>query len=454
MAGGILKGYALKTYWALAVLLLSAMASAQPLTGTVKNVTTGKPASGDEVVLIKLGAGMEEVAHTKTDSKGNFSFKLDDSQGPHLVRAIHQDVPYHTMAPPGTTSVNVEVYDAGKKIDGVEVVADIMRLQVENGQLEVTREFAVQNSSKPPRTQMNDRDLEFYLPEGAQIGEASALTEHGNPLKTAPVQEDERNRYAFVFPLRPGITRFQISYQLPFNGSANVDPRSLYPLQHFVAIVPKAMEFSAAPGSSFKPMNDPNQPDANVQVASTTTVGQSLLAFKISGEGTLQARVEGSGAQGGGMGAQSQNDDRPGGGLGPPIDAPDPLDQYRWFILGGFAVVLAGAAIYVVTRRKTAAGAGDLPKAESLKREEPYADYAGSEAPAGSATKVRATPAPLAATPNSASMLLEGLKEELFQLEVELQQGRISQQEYDSTKSALGQTLQRALKRASPSMPQ
>jgi hypothetical protein len=44
-------------------------------------------------------------------------------------------------------------------------------------------------------------------------------------------------------------------------------------------------------------------------------------------------------------------------------------------------------------------------------------------------------------------MLLEALKEELFQLEVERQQGRISHQEYETAKSALDQTLQRALKR-------
>ena len=46
-------------------------------------------------------------------------------------------------------------------------------------------------------------------------------------------------------------------------------------------------------------------------------------------------------------------------------------------------------------------------------------------------------------------MLLEGLKEELFELEVEHKQGRISQQEYEKTKAALDQTLQRALKRES-----
>jgi hypothetical protein len=45
------------------------------------------------------------------------------------------------------------------------------------------------------------------------------------------------------------------------------------------------------------------------------------------------------------------------------------------------------------------------------------------------------------------SLLLEALKEELFQLEVEHKQGRISQQEYEKAKAALDQTLERAVKR-------
>jgi hypothetical protein len=44
-------------------------------------------------------------------------------------------------------------------------------------------------------------------------------------------------------------------------------------------------------------------------------------------------------------------------------------------------------------------------------------------------------------------MLLEVFKEELFQLELDHKQGRITQQEYDKAKSALDQTLERALKR-------
>jgi hypothetical protein len=45
------------------------------------------------------------------------------------------------------------------------------------------------------------------------------------------------------------------------------------------------------------------------------------------------------------------------------------------------------------------------------------------------------------------ALLLEALKEELFQLEIDHKQGRLTQPEYDKAKAALDQTLERALKR-------
>jgi hypothetical protein len=437
-------------------LLLTSLAPAQTLTGTVKNSTTNKPAAGDEVILLKLGQGMEEAGRTKADAKGNFTFKLDDAQSPHLVRAIHQEVTYHRMAPPGTTSVQVEVYDVGKKIEGIAVVADIMRVQAEKGQLEVVRMFAVQNTSKPPRTQMNERSLEFYVPEGAQIIAGQAVTEHGNPLNSAPVQEGDKTRYSFIFPLRPGTTQFQVAYQVPYTGSANVDPKTIYPLRHFVAILPKAIEFSAAPGTNYQSMNDPNQPDANVQVASNTNVGQTL-AFKISGEGILGERVEG-GTQGTSIDGASNNgastESRPGGGLGPPIDAPDPLQKYRWYILGGFAALLVVGGVYVASRQQAANRAGRSARsltvhADRDEREEDKDEadqLIGYEMP-DAAQAARQIRSKSPATRPHSSMLLEALKEELFELEVERKQGDISQEEYEKAKSALDQTLERALKR-------
>jgi hypothetical protein len=432
-----------------ALLLLTSLASAQTLTGRVKNSTTNKPSAGDDVVLLSLGQGMEEAGRTKTDAKGNFSFKLDGA-GPHLLRVIHQEVTYHRMAPPGTTSVEVEVYDVAKKVEGIQVVADIMTFQASQGQLHVQRTFAVNNVSKPPRTQMNEHNLEFYVPDGATVSEGQAMTAGGQPVNSAPVPEgaNAKNRYAFLFPLRPGETRFSVVYSVPYTGSVNIDPKSVYPLEHFVAIAPKSMEFSAAPGTNFQVAPYPGQPDANVEVSSNTDLGKPL-AFKLSGEGTLAAPVEEGSQQS--QPTQAQPESRPGGGLGPPIDAPDPLQKYRWYILGGFAAVLILGGVIVATRQQAtnrAAPAKSKGHGSMTYEDEGEEGYEVAEVPAaresvGSARagETRARP------PASSSMLLEALKEELFQLEVEHKQGRITQQEYESAKSALDQTLQRALKR-------
>jgi hypothetical protein len=411
----------------LLIFFLTTLAAAQTLTGTVRNATTRKPAAGDEVILLSLGQGMEESGRTHADAKGNFSFKVDNPQSPHLVRAVHQGATYHKMAPPGTASVDVDVYDVGKNVEGIQVVADVMRIQVEQGQLEIMRQFAVQNSSKPPRTQMNERNLEFYVPEGAQIVESSAMTDGGNPLNSAPVPvDDKKTRYAFVFPLRPGTTQFEVAYQLPYTGSANIDPKTIYPLEHFVALLPKTMQFTAAPGTNYETKEYPRQPDANIEVASGIKVGQPL-AFKISGEGTL---ATGEGTTAPGPSSAAPPDTRPGGGLGPPIDAPDPLQKYRWWILGGFAVALLGGGVFVASRQQAANRAGR----SKMKEFDPEEDESYAAVDVQPARK-------------SSSMLLEGLKEELFQLEVDHKRGRITQQEYEKTKSALDQTLQHALKR-------
>jgi hypothetical protein len=432
-------------------LTLGAFASAETLTGTVKNGTTGKPASGDEIVLIKLANGMEEAARTKADSKGNFKFNYDDAGSPHLIRGIHGGVTYHRMAPPGTTSVELEVFDVGKKVEGISVTADVMRFQVENGQLEVVRLFAVDNESKPPRTQMNDRNFEFYLPDGAKITQSMAKTANGNPLNSAPVPQSEKNRYAFLFPLRPGETQFQVQYTLPYSGSATIDPKAVYGMQHFVVMIPKSMQFEPGSGAHFDSMNDPQQPDANVQVATMTQPGQPL-SFKVSGSGVLAASSAPEGStNGGAMGGPSNaNEPRPGGGLGPPIDAPDPLQKYRWWIIGGFALALCGGAYYVTMRQRTAftpadGNATELETSEASRGPvtsripRPTAPVQAQRAPMSTATGPAAPPRP--------SMLLEALKDELFELEVEHKQGKITQQEYEKAKAALDGTLERAIRR-------
>src|SRR5262249_39590456 len=150
-----------------------------------------------------------------------------------------------------------------------------------------------------------------------------------------------------------------------------------------------------------------NQPQAKAEVAVNTTASQKL-AFGISGSGMLAEEGAGSPEAGG----ADARDSRPGGGLGPPIDAPDPLEKYRWYILGGFAVLLLAGGIYIAKRpRPVLATAG----------------YPGQELE--SAELSAPLPAPRSRTQSQPNMLLEALKEELFQLEIEHKQGNLSQEE-------------------------
>lgn len=399
-----------------ALAVLAASCSATTLTGTITNGTTNKPAAGDEVILIKFAAGMEEAGHTKTDAQGKFTFNFDDN-GMHLIRAIHQGVTYHQPAPPGSSSVDVTVYDVGTKIAGINEVADVMFVQAALGRLDITRVFAVDNTSNPARTQMNDANFEFYIPENAQIDGAQAQTAGGQGVNVQPTPQAQKGRYAFVFPLRPGTTQFQISYHLLYSGKATIDPKLIYPLQHFVAEVPRSITFAPQQAGVYQGQQAPNQPDGVAEVASNPQPGQKL-AFDISGEGTLQGQEqEASNAQPG-----QTTDDRPGGGLGKPIEAPDPIDKYRWWIIGGSAFVLVVGAIYTLNRSKASA---------------PMLSPASGSASEQAQVMASA----------SSGGLLEGLKEELFQLEIEHAQGQIADEEYSKTKAALDQTLARAIKR-------
>jgi hypothetical protein len=317
-----------------------------------------------------------------------------------------------------------------------------MYVQAQQGQLGINRLFAVDNTSKPARTQMNDQNFEFFLPVDAEIDQAQAQTAGGQWVDSAPVPQTEKGRYAFVFPLRPGTTQFQLSYHLAYNGSTKIDPKPLYPLQHLVVILPKSIQFSPAQAGLYEEKQPPDQPKGIAEVAANTHPGQAL-DFGISGTGMLDENATNEGGAGSGS-ATAAADSRPGGGLGPPIDAPDPLEKYRWYILGGFAVILAAGAAYISNRSRSA----DFRSPDFGSSERSLATNPAS--PASDVDVPDSGPGRQPALVRS-GLLLEALKEEMFQLEVEHKQGGISQQEYERARGALDQTLERAIKRvASP----
>jgi hypothetical protein len=399
-----------------ALLAFSAAASAAPITGTVTNGTTHKPAAGDTVTLLALDQRMQEIAKTTTDAQGHFTIDAPDP-GMHLIRIDHQGAAYFQPAPPNSPTVNAQVYDVAAVVAGVSTVANVMRVETDPQGLHVTQSYFVKNDSNPPRTQYSKRSYEFYLPPDAQIEGSAAEAPGGMPVQSSPVPLEDKGHFAFLFPLRPGVTQFQLSYHLPYSGSLAFDQKFANPTESFVVMMPKSMSFKPGNGTAFQSLTE--TPGALTYLARNAAAAKPIL-FTVSGSGSMprdtqaENQSNGSGAASDTQANPSASDNRPGGGLGVPIDTPDPLNKYKWWILGGISLAFAIGAGFML-RRPTGESAADM----------------------GGGT---------AEIPHSSeSSLLGALKDELFSLETDRLQGKLSDSEYESQKQALEVVLRRAL---------
>jgi hypothetical protein len=417
-----------------AIALPIAALAAAPITGTVTNKTVNKPSAGDEVVLIRLAQGMQESTRTTTDARGHYSLVVPDD-GLHLIRVTHDKANYFQPAPAGTTTVDIEVYNASAHVKGVSTEAVVMRLQTDAGgaNLRVVENFFVKNDSTPPMTQFSNEPFDFHLPEGAVIEGSAAQAANGMPVRAAPVPLPEKGLYTFLFPIRPGETRFQVSYSLPYTGKLSIDPGVTGPTDTVAVMMPKSMTFTPAAGSPYSAVND--EVNAQTFVARTVTVGQPM-SFELGGKGELPRDAASPGQQdgqqqGAQQGANSDgtlaatDNKAPGKGLDNPLDPEgnrDPLAKYKWWILGILGVLLAAAAGILLRKPATpviaAGGTADGPLP------------------------------PVSVVPISThELLLQVLKDELFSLETDRLQQRITEEDYVQQKAALELILRRALQR-------
>ncbi|HTW48257.1 MAG TPA: hypothetical protein VMD92_09920 [Acidobacteriaceae bacterium] len=431
--------------------------SAATISGTVTDRTTGKPAAGDTAILLDLTQGMQESARTTVDKAGHYSFTVPDANGMHLVQVEHEKASYYGSVPPNTTTVNIDVYDVAPQVEGVHVYADVSRVETNQQGLSVTESWFIRNESKPPRTQFGPRAFEFYLPDGAILEGATATGPGGMAVSASPAPLGDKGHFAFLFPVRPGETRFQIGYHVPYSGSLVLHTHVAMPTDNFAVMVPKSMAVS---GGAFQPLPaDANEPGINTSLATNVTPGKPL-EYTVSGTGSMPREQQGQpdNAQGAAaMGAaadqsggtqapdQTAQSSRPGGGLGNPIDTPDPLNKYKGWILSALGLALVIAAAFLLRskgQQPAVAGAVPVqPAAPAL----PAVPVAHATAPAAHTAR----PAPAVNGTVQRGAMLTALKEELFSLETERLEGKLSEKEYADLKSAFEIVLRRALARES-----
>ena len=404
--------------------------TAGPVSGVVTDRTTGKPSPDDRVALIAFNGGMQIATETRTDARGHYTLQIPDS-APHLIRVTHQKATYFQQVSPGARTADVDVYDVAPAVEGVTTEADVLSMQPAPGPggsaggLRVTEDFFVRNDSKPARTQLSDHAYEFFLPEDVTLLGTAAEGPGGMAVQSSPVPLPGKGHYAFVFPIRPGETRFQVSYSVPYSGTElHWTQREALPTENLVVLLPKSMRF--APGSTeWQPV--PANPDAQTFVHKGATQA-TAVEFGIAGQGELPRESQatspngeggntpGAGTAAGGNTATSGSmatDTRPGGGLGPPVDTPDPLNRYKGWLLGGLGVLLLAGAAWLLRP-------------------------VGGTAQPGTASEPGET---------DARALRPALERALLALEREHALGTIDEEEYREVRTALQRALHRALAR-------
>jgi hypothetical protein len=207
----------------------------------------------------------------------------------------------------------------------------------------------------------------------------------------------------------------------------------MMPTDTIAIMMPKSMTFKPGPSAPYTPVTE--ETTAQTYVARSVEPSQAL-DFTVSGTGQMPRDTGAAAAAGGaaadasagaGGGASSAaSDTRPGGGLGVPLDPEgtnDPWAKYKWWILGGLGLAMA-------------VGAGMMLKGGPAQAVAPSG--------AGGFASGPVVTGPVGTGPDS---LLAAMKEELFALETDRLQGRLTESEYVEQKAALEVVLRRALVR-------
>ena len=185
-------------------------------------------------------------------------------------------------------------------VPGITTEANVIRVETDPQGLHVTQSYFVKNDSSPPRTQFSSRSYEIYLPPDAKVEGAAAMGPGGMPVASSPAPMGEKGHYAYLFPLRPGETQFQVTYSLPYSGSAKFAPKLAGSADNVVVMVPKSMTFTPDASTPYQPIND----DINAQTFVAKNVSPTqALGFSVSGSGALPRDVQTAQAANGQPGA-------------------------------------------------------------------------------------------------------------------------------------------------------
>jgi hypothetical protein len=403
----------------LTLLLLATAARAGMVTGVIRNGTTNKAAAGVQVILIQLQGGMQPVAETKADAQGHYQFDNPAiGTQPMLIRAVYRGVFFHQPLTPGTSTVDVTVYEPTTNPRALQVAVHLLVFQPSGDKLLVGEEFSIKNDSQPPAAfYKQDGSFEFTVPKGASLQQVSAFGPSGMPVTQGTIDKGN-GLIAIAYAFQPGDNGVRVSYELPYDGNqATLRAVSGYDAQRVLLVYPPTMQVASA---GFAPAG--TEQGFNVSARDSVKAGS---VFEVSVSGTAPAQD-----------ATAAPDQTNGRASGLTVQtAPARLDSEKWILLGGLAAIFAVGVGLLIRRPApvvaTVPAAGPPgPRGRKARR---MAQAQAKTTPAASPLTEKVT--------QEVDRNLESLKDALLRLELRRQAGTISEEEYARERGRAEQKL-------------
>ena len=406
------------------LLLLSAAAQAGTVSGVIHNGTNGnKVAAGVDVLLIQLQGGMSVVANTKSDSDGRYHFDNPGiGQGPMLIRAVYRGVLFHQPLTPGTSTVDVTVYEPTTNPGAIQVPLRLLVFQPNGDKLMVGEEYSIQNNTNPPAAYFKqDGNFEFTIPQGAEIDQVSTFGPMGMPVRQGTIDKG-KGRYAISYAFQPGQNGVRISYIVPYTGNhAQIRESSTYDAQRVLLVIPPTMQV-ASPGFNAAG----TEQGFNVFSKESMKTG---TGFDVTVSGTAPPPAEASAASSSGdqvNGRDSNSNSSPDTTV---ETVPARIGDEKWILLGGLAAIFAVGVGLLLRKSVPEVVQAPAPSPAPKGRKAQRAAQAKIAPPTPPAPPARPAPRVEQVT-REVNSNLDSLKDTLLRLELRRQAGTITDAEY------------------------
>jgi hypothetical protein len=242
----------------------------------------------------------------------------------------------------------VEVYNSSKQPGAAKVAQHMILVEPARGQLVVSESYIFRNAGKVTYDDPAGGTLKFFLPPATNGAvQVNATAPQSMPVPQAADKTSAPNVYKVGFPIKPGETRIDVNYVLPFTQPGTFEGKVLYKGGPTRLVAPSGVNVK---GDGVKSLGQEPRTQATIY-----DVNGNDFKVEISGAGSLR---------------QAEASEDSGGSTIEEIP-PRVYGNMKWILVLAFSILALGfALLYRARIPERAPAAAEKPRPPTKEKNE------------------------------------------------------------------------------------